>query len=164
MSSDATIEIAILPAAVMAAIKRVLVVAYRVPWDLTPEDAGRLEGQSAEMIAEAVVKELAGGTIESKEAAGLVTFISTVLGQDLRPLDRDTWANVLGQTRQRLLAAQEQLGLVEKGRDATFEALATERARNAELKALLGRCSPIIETSDAFGSRVIAREVRQAAG
>lgn len=169
METNVTIEMAAIPAATMAALKRALLVAYRAPWDLTPEDAGRLAGRSNEMIADDVVAELAGGTIESKEAVGLSAFMATVLTDAARPIDGDVWhdavwANVLGQSRQRLLAEQEQLRLIQAGRDATLEALKNEQALAAHLKALLVRCSPMIETSDAFGSRALAREIRQAVG
>lgn len=109
MEVEVTIKMAALPAVKLAALKRALLLAFRAPWDLVREEADLVAGLSPAAIAEIVVEELVGGKAEGVEALGLKAFIAGALQQNVAVLGRDAWAMVLGQTRQKLMAAEQEI-------------------------------------------------------
>jgi hypothetical protein len=138
-----------------AAIKHALLVALRIPWELSSPERDLLIGLSHDMIAEMVVEELAGGPIASKEAAGVCVFVQKVLEGGLNAMDRDAWANVLGQTRFKVMQADEAHRRANKVAEGLAQAV-------ADLKSLLDRCLPIVETSEGPCAARVAADLKRA--
>lgn len=148
----------------IAALKHVLIVALRIPWDLCGEEKDPLIGLGHDQIAELVVAELAGGPIQSAEARGVAAFLTKVLERSVDPIDRDAWASVLGQTRFKVTRATEDLRQAHRLNDALTASLKEAQDRVQTLTNLLDRCAPLVETAEGPGAGRLFAEIQDALG
>ena len=93
-----------------AALKRTLLVGFRIPWSLTPQEDAVLEGLTNDEVARIVVEELAGGAIDSSDAKGVFEFIrqATMFFAKGSPC---SWAELVSKQRVEIDALKSRLAV-----------------------------------------------------